>query len=373
MDNIEKTSLTDLQKQNAPAAAQKSGPDYNKLSPEEQAKVQELVKDLDLTDSQQLSQFGVGAQSALASFADNILSTVRSRDAGAVGSMMSDLMVKVKDLDIDALNSGNGGFIGRLFGGLKHSVNKFIARYEKMDVQIDKIVDGLDRSRMDMLKDIGMFDTLYKKNLDAIRFLDITILAGEQKLDEVNTVMIPQSQAAAQASGDPLEAQKVNDLVQLASRFDKKIYDLKLSRVSAIQTGPQIRLIQSGDQVLVDKIQTSILNTIPLWKNQIVIAIGLFRQNKALEMQREVTDTTNELLQKNSEMLKQNTTGIARESERGIIEIETLKKVNSDLISTLEETLKIQADGKAKRQQAEVELGNMEKELKNKLIQISGR
>ncbi|TGA97530.1 toxic anion resistance protein [Sporolactobacillus shoreae] len=372
MENLENTSLSELQKRNDPVAP-KSGPDFSKLSPEEQAKVQAMAKEIDLTDSQQLSQFGVGAQSALASFADNILSTVRSKDTGGVGNMMSELMVKVKDLDISSLNDGNNGFVSRLFGGLKRSVNKFIARYEKMDVQIDKIVDGLDRSRMDMLKDIGMFDTLYKKNLEAIRYLDLTILAGEQKLEEVNTVLIPQAKAAAETSGDPLESQKVNDLAQLANRFDKKIYDLKLSRVSAIQTGPQIRLIQSGDQVLVDKIQTSILNTIPLWKNQIVIAIGLFRQNRALEMQREVTDTTNDLLKKNSEMLKQNTTGIARESERGIIEIETLKKVNSDLISTLEETLKIQADGKAKRQQAEVELGNMEQDLKQKLIQISGR
>lgn len=372
MENQNIHSLTELQKEQTTAPAENSTLSLNKLPVEEQTKVKEMADDIDVSDSQQLAQFGVGAQSALASFADNILSQVRSKDTGDVGNMMSDLMVKVKELDIDSLGQKQG-FFEKMFGGIRRSINKFIARYEKMDNQIDKIVDELDRSRMDMLKDIGMFDTLYKKNLESIHNLDLTILAGELKLKELNQVTIPNAKAAAETSGDPLEAQKVSDLAQLANRFEKKIYDLKLSRTSAIQTGPQIRLIQSGDQVLVDKIQTSILNTIPLWKNQIVIAIGLFRQNKALEMQRQVTETTNDLLKKNSDMLKQNTTGIARESERGIIEIETLKKVNADLISTLEETLKIQADGKAKRQQAEAELGTMEKELKNKLVQIGGR
>lgn len=348
--------------------------DLSKLPAEEKAKVEEMARAIDINDAQQVMQFGIEAQSKIAGFADNILAQVRAKDTGAVGEMMSDLMVKVKDLDIGDLGTGQEtGFFDRLFGGLKHSLNKLIAKYEKMDAQIDRIMDELDKSRMGMLKDIGTFDTLYKKNLEYIKNLDLTIMAGMWKLQEINEQIIPQARAAAEASGDALDAQKVSDLTQVANRFEKKVYDLKLSRTNAIQTAPQIRLIQNGDQVLVDKIQTSILNTIPLWKNQIVIAIGLFRQGKALEMQKEVTDTTNQLLLKNSEMLKQNTTGIARESERGIIEIETLKKVNADLIATLEETLKIQEEGRNKRQQAEIELGNMEQELKNRLIEIRTR
>ena len=368
---MENQSLTQLQQENALASNAGGELDLGKLTPEERARVEEIAGAIDISDSQQVMQFGVEAQSRIAGFADNLLSQVRSKDAGYVGDMMSDLMLKVKDLDVGSLGSGQeDGFFDKLFGGMKRSVDKFVARYEKMDTQIDNIVDALDKSRMEMLKDIGTFDALYRKNLEYIKNLDLTILAGMLKLKEINETVLPKAKADAEASGDSLDAQKVNDLGQLANRFEKKLYDLKLSRVNAIQTAPQIRLIQSGDQVLVDKIQTSILNTIPLWKNQIVIAIGLFRQNKALEAQRRVTDTTNELLIKNSEMLRQNTTGIAKESERGIIEIETLKKVNSDLIATLEETLKIQEEGRTKRLQAETELTSLEHELKEKLLEL---
>ncbi len=344
--------------------------DLEKLSPEDRAKVKELAQSIDISDSQQVMQFGVEAQSKLAAFSDTILEQVRAKDAGEVGGILSDLMVKVKDLDIGSLGTEQEGFFGKLFSSAKHSFDRFIARYEKMDVQIDQIADRLDQNRMALLKDIGTFDMLYQRNLEYIKNLDLTILAGTLKLGEINRTVIPRAKETAQRTGDPLDAQKVDDMVQLANRFEKKIYDLKLSRTSAIQTVPQIRLIQGGNQVLVDKIQTSILNTIPLWKNQIVIAIGLFRQNRALKVQKEVTDTTNELLKKNSEMLKQNTVGIARESERGIIEIETLKKVNADLISTLEETLKIQQEGHQKRRQAETELASLEQDLKEKLIRI---
>lgn len=370
---MEGQSLSQLQKENE-AELQKArtnqAPDLSKLSEQDRSRVEELAKSIDISDSQQVMQFGVEAQSKLASFSDTILEQVRAKDAGEVGTILSDLMVKVKDLDIGSLGAEQDGFFGKLFSGARHSFNKFVARYEKIDVQIDQIADRLDKNRMILLKDIGTFDMLYERNLEYIKNLDLTIMAGTMKLGEINDTVLPQAKAAAQQSGDPLDAQKVDDLIQLANRFEKKIYDLKLSRTSAIQTVPQIRLIQGGNQVLVDKIQTSILNTIPLWKNQIVIAVGLFRQNKALQVQKEVTDTTNELLKKNSELLKQNTIGIAKESERGIIEIDTLKKVNADLISTLEETLKIQQEGHEKRQQAETELASLEQELKERLIRI---
>jgi len=225
---------------------------------------------------------------------------------------------------------------------------------------------------MQLLKDVTMFDNLYEKNLEYLKELDLHIIAGQLKLKEVQDTILPQLKAKAEQSGDPVDAQRFQDMNQMANRFEKKIHDMKLSRMIAIQTSPQIRLIQGNNQVLVEKIQSSILNTIPLWKNQIIIAIGLFKQKKALKLQQEVTATTNELLAKNAEMLKDSSIQVARESERGIVDIETLKKVNNDLISTIEETLKIQQEGKQKRQQAETELIQLESDLKKKLVDIKG-
>ena len=222
------------------------------------------------------------------------------------------------------------------------------------------------------MKDITLLDGLYAKNLDYLRELSVYIAAGQMKLSELREKTLPELQAKAEASKDPMDAQRMQDFNQFLDRFDKKLYDLKLTRMVSIQTAPQVRLIQNSDQLLVEKIQSSILNTIPLWKNQIVIAISLFRQKKALDLQKEVTKTTNELLSKNSEMLKQGTVEVARESERGIVEIETLQKVNTDLISTIEETLRIQEEGRTKRQQAEGELARMEGELKARLTTIKG-
>jgi uncharacterized protein YaaN involved in tellurite resistance len=294
---------------------------------------------------------------------------VRSKDSGYVGEILSDLMVNVKNMDVDDLN-GDGGLFG-FFNGMKRKSQKFMARYEKIGVHIEKIVSELETSRMQLLKDITLLDNLYDKNLEYHRELEYFIIAGEKKIQEIKNITIPALKAEAEKSGDPVDAQKVNDYNQLLNRFEKKVHDLKLSRMIALQTGPQVRLIQNSDQVLVEKIQSSILNTIPLWKNQIVIAISLFRQEKALKQQQEVTETTNDLLSKNSEMLKQNTIEVAKESEKGIVEIETLKKVNMDLIETIEQTLQIQKEGSAKRKQAEEELKLMEQQLKEKLIEVS--
>jgi uncharacterized protein YaaN involved in tellurite resistance len=279
------------------------------------------------------------------------------------------LMVKVKELDVDSLGESEGIF-NRMFGNVKSKARKFVAQYDKLSVQIDKIIDELEKARMGLLKDITLFDGLYEKNLEYLHQLDVYILAGSLKLSELNEKIIPQLKAKAEESNDPVDAQNVKDMLSLANRFEKKLHDLKLSRMIAIQTAPQLRLIQSNGQTLVEKIQSSILNTIPLWKNQIIIAMALFRQEKALKLQSEVSRTTNELLAKNSEMLKVNSIEAARQSEKGIVELETLKKVNSDLIETIEETIRIQQEGREKRRQAELELKSMEDELKKKLMEV---
>lgn len=342
------------------------------LSPEQKSKVNELAGAIDINDSQAIIQYGVAAQSNISNFSDNVLNQIKAKDSGYVGDILTELMLDVKSLDVDAL-AENAGFLGKLFGSLKTKFQKFIAKYETLSVQIEKIVNELDSAKMRLLKDITLLDGMYEKNLEYLKDLDLYILAGSQKLDEINTVMIPKLKQEAEQSGDPVLAQKFKDLTQLANRFEKKLYDLKLSRMISIQTAPQLRIIQNNDQLLVEKIQSSILNTIPLWKNQIVIAISLFRQQKALEMQKKVSDTTNELLSKNAELLKENSLGVARESERGIVEIETLKKVHADLITTIEETLRIQSEGHTKRMQAETELVTLETDLKKKLTDLKDK
>ena len=345
---------------------------FQNLSEEDKLKVQKLVAGIDLVDSRFILQYGMGAQSKISNFADTILSNIRAKDSGYVGSILSDLMLNVKELDVDSINPESKSFFHKIpfISSAIDSTKRFLTRYEKLSIEIEKIIEELDKARFSLLKDILIFDKLYEKNLEYFKELELYILAGAVKLEELQTKIIPEMRMKAEETKDHMDAQKVNDVVQLANIFEKKLYDLELSKTISMQTAPQIRLIQNGDELLVDKIQSSILNTIPLWKNQIIIAMGLFRQKKALKLQKEVTDTTNELILKNSEMLKTNSISIAKESERGIVEIETLKKVNSDLISIIEETLKIQQEGKVKRNQAEQELTSMENSLKEKLIGI---
>ena len=284
-----------------------------------------------------------------------------------MGELMSDLVLKVKEVDVDGLDEGFWDKIPFLKNASR-AVKKFMQRYEKLEVQIDRIEQQLDQARMQMLKDITMFDGLYEKNLEYFRELQIYIAAGEEKLQELQEITLPQLRAEAAAKGDAMSAQVVRDFEDTVNRFEKKIHDLKLSKTVAIQTAPQIRLIQNNDKMLVDKIQTAILSTIPLWKSQIVIALGLHRQESVLKMQRSVSDATNTLLTKNAELLRQNSTEVARESERGIVDLQTLKKVNADLISTIEETIKIQQEGRAARQNAETELLSIEQKLKEALL-----
>ena len=341
------------------------------LSPEQLARVDDIKKQINIEDSQAIITFGVGAQRDISTFADNVLQEVRTKDSGYVGDILTNLVIKVKDIDVDSIGQKESFFSKiPIIGRLVNSFRKFIIRYEKLSIQIEKIIDELDKARMQMFRDITLLDTMYGKNLEYLQNLDLFIAAGQLKLQELQNTVAPQLKMKADETKDPADAQKYNDFMQFLNRFEKKLHDLKLSRMISIQAGPQLRLIQSGDQALVEKIQSSILNTIPLWKNQIVIAITLYRQRSALKLQKEVTDTTNELLRKNSEMLKESTVEIAKETERGIVDIETLKKVNSDLISTIEDVLKIQADGKAKRQMAETELVKIEQELKEKLLSV---
>lgn len=374
LQNLAKSSA---QAQNAQVEKQQEIAEITKrverITPAERDRINEIKNGIDLMDSQMTEQFGVSAQKNIAQFSETILSQIKNKDAGHVGDIMTDLMVKVKDADIDSPDGDS--FLKRLpfIGKLTNSTEKYLSRYQNLETQIDKIESELDKARMGLLKDIGVLDNLYQKNVDYFNELQLYIIAGEEKLRELQEETVPRLREEALASDDPMATQLVNDFENTVNRFEKKVHDLKLSKTMAIQTAPQIKLIQNNDKALVDKIQTAILNTIPLWKSQVVIALSLSKQKAGLEMQRSVSDTTNDLLRKNSEMLKTNTIEVAKESERGIIELETLKKVNDDLITTIDETLKIQKEGQARRLAAEQELLKIEETLKQSLLKtVSG-
>ena len=363
MQNMGTNELTKAE----PVDVDKIRTQIEELTPEQKSRVDDLKNNIDLMNSQAVIQYGVGAQRSIAGFSDNILAQVRSKDSGYVGNLMSDLVLKVKEVGVDQLDDGIFSKLPFLRDASR-AIKKFMQRYEKLEVQIDHIEQELDEARMQMLKDITMFDNLYEKNIEYFRELQIYIAAGEEKIAELREETLPKLHGQAAEKGDAMSAQMVRDFEDTVNRFEKKVHDLKLSKTIAIQTAPQIRLIQNNDKMLVDKIQTAILSTIPLWKSQIVIALGLQRQENVLKMQRSVTDATNTLLSKNAELLKQSSIDVAKESERGIVDLETLKKVNADLISTIEETIKIQKEGRTARQNAETELIGIEQQLKKTLI-----
>ncbi len=336
------------------------------LTDEERAKVEEIKDQIDLTDAQMLMQYGSGAKQNIADFSENILNNVRNKDTGYIGELMVGLVSSVQGLDFESLEKESG--IMGIFKKAEAKVKKFMMQYEKLEMQVDKIEGKLDEARMEMLKDIGMLDTMYEKNLTYFRQLQLYIAAGEEKLKEVREQTIPALRREAEASKDPMNAQVVKDFEDTVGQFEKKLHDLKISRTIAIQTAPQIRLVQNNDKLLADKIQTAIQETIPLWKSQIVMALGLYRQQEALKLQRDITDATNQLLLKNSETLKQNTLDVARETERGIVDIATLKKANENLVATMNEAVKIQQDGRKKRQEAEAELEKLEQDIRKSLM-----
>ena len=343
---------------------------YEMLSEEEKKAIDEFVKKVDVTDSAQVLQYGSGAQTKISSFSDSVLDTVKTKNTGEVGDLLADLVANVKDFNTDVPASLAPKGIQGLFFNAKKEIDKLIAKYSKVETNVDKIEKQLETQKIKMLKDITIFDTMYEKNLEYFKELSLYIIAGEKKLDELRNEVLPALQKAAEESGEQQDVQKVNDMVSTINRFEKKLYDLKTTRIISIQMAPQIRLIQNNDSELVEKIQSSLINTIPLWKNQIVISLGLANAKEALGVQKAVTDTTNEMLQRNSELLKQGTIEIAEESEKSIVNVETLKKTNKDIIETLDKVLEIHENGRKKRVEAEKELLNIEKELKDKMLEI---
>lgn len=342
------------------------------LTSEDRARVDKIKETVDVTDPNMVIQYGLPAQNKIAAFADSLLADLRTQDADAAGQAMTELLARVKELDVDGLTKGSQGSRIPLIGRFVDRVKRFDARYQKLSATVDKLLTALERARMGLLKDVTVLDKMYELNLEHLRQLDLYIAAGEEILQELETTRVPSLQVAAQTSTDPMAAQRLTDVKQAAARFERRLHDLKLTRMVTIQTAPQIRLIQGNDQNLVEKIQSSITTTVPLWKNQVVIALSLYRQQQALTLQRAVTDTANELLLKNAELLRTGSAEVARETERGIVDIETLQKVNDELVSTLEETIRIQEEGHARRLQTETELIRLQSDLKQKLIELRG-
>jgi uncharacterized protein YaaN involved in tellurite resistance len=299
-----------------------------------------------------------------------MLDQVQKKDIGEIGDILNDLMRKLDQVNPEELAPEKKNFFSRMFGKISNSVQEILSKYQKTSAQIDRISVKLDLSKKTLLKDIQMLEQLYEKNKDYFHALNIYIAAGELKVEELQTRTIPELKKKAEETGDQMAFQEVNDMIQFTDRLEKRLHDLKLSRQITIQSAPQIRLIQNTNQTLAEKIQSSIMTAIPLWKNQIAIALTLIRQRHAVEAQKQVSKTTNELLLRNAEMLKANTVETAQENERGLVDIETLKKTQESLVSTLEETLRIQQEGRAKRHQAEQELVTMENELKQKLLDL---
>lgn len=340
---------------------------------EHRAKAYQIAEQIDPANHQAMIQYGTQAQGKLLSFSHTMLEHVQKQDVGEIGDIINDLMKRLNEVNPDELKDGKPSLFARMFGKISGSIQEVLSKYQKTGAQIDRISVKLDRSKNVLLSDIKLLEQLYETNKEYFHALNVYIAAGEIKLEEMNEKIIPELKRKAQASNDQMKFQEVNDMIQFADRLDKRLHDLKLSREITIQSAPQIRLIQNTNQALVEKIQSSIMTAIPLWKNQVAIALTLIRQRHAVEAQKQVSKTTNELLLKNAEMLKTNTIETAKENERGLVDIETLKKTQESLITTLEETLRIQEEGRHKRRSAEQELATMENDLRIKLLEIKGK
>ncbi len=341
-----------------------------RLSEEEQKKAQQIAAQIPVGNNEAIITYGANAQNELTRFSNSMLNHVQANDIGPIGDVLNELMGKLSTLDPDELSPQKKGFFGKMFSKAKGSINEMMSKYQKLGTQIDKISVQLEHNKAGLLKDVQNLDQLYEQNKSYFQALNIYIAAAELKRDEIMNEVIPQLRAKAEASQDQMEVQEMNDMLQYVDRLEKRLHDLQLSRQITIQSAPQIRMIQQTNQTLAEKIQSSIMTAIPLWKNQIAIALTLNRQQQAVESQKLVTKTTNDLLLKNSEMLKQNTIETARENERGLVEIETLKQTQENLITTIEETLTIQQEGRAKRQEVEIEIARMEGELKQRLLNV---
>lgn len=337
------------------------------LTEEERRTVDTFAKQIDLTNSTMVLQYGAGTQKKMADFSETALENVRSKDLGEVGELLTGVVKELKSFDEEE----EKGFFG-IFKKASSKIETMKAKYAKAETNVNEIVKVLESHQVQLLKDVAILDKMYELNLTYFKELTMYILAGKKKLKEVRETTLAQLLKKAEESGLPEDAQAAKDMDSMCIRFEKKLHDLELTRMVSIQTAPQIRLVQNNDTLMVEKIQSTIVNTIPLWKSQMVLALGVEHSSQAAAAQREVTDMTNELLRKNAEKLKMATIETAKESERGIVDMETLKATNESLISTLDEVMNIQREGRQKRQEAEAELRNMEQELKNKLLQIQG-
>ena len=344
-------------------------PELEKLSEAEQAAVREFAKQIDVTNTNQVLSYGAAAQTNISEFSGAALGNVRSKDLGEVGGMLSDLVVELKGLNFDP--EEKKGFLG-LFKKATNNIAALKTQYNKAEVNVDRITAELEKHERVLLKDIATLDKMYEMNQAYFKELTMYILAGQLKCKELRETELPALQKKAEESGAPEDAQAASDFANMIGRFEKRLHDLELTRIISLQMAPQIRLIQNNDSLMIEKIQTSIVNTIPLWKSQMVLALGLSHSRQAMEAQRQVSEMTNELLRKNAEALKMGSVEIAKESERGIVDIETLKETNQSLIDTLEEVRVIQEEGAQKRKEAELELGRIEGELKQKLLNLRG-
>ena len=343
--------------------------ELTELSEEEKETVNEYVSNIDINDSQMVLQYGAGVQKEIANFSEAALGSVKNKDLGEIGELLTGVVTELKDFDA---TEEKGGFLG-IFKKAGNRMTAIKAKYDKAEKNINNIVKVMEGHQVTLMKDIAMLDQMYETNLKYFKELSLYIVAGKEKLKEAREVELPKLLAKAEETGLPEDAQAAKDYASMVDRFEKKVYDLELTRNISMQMAPQIRLIQSNDTVMTEKIQSTLLNTIPLWKSQMVIAIGLDHSQDAAKAQREVTDATNELLKKNAEALKMASIETAKESERGIVDIETLTQTNQTLIDTFDEVMKIQAEGRTKRAEAEVELQRIENEMKAKLIEVSSQ
>ena len=355
---------TALVQEAAPAA----GPDLSILSPAEQQAVKSFAKQIDISNSQQVLQYGAAAQKNIADFSESALDSVRTKDMGQIGDMLTDLVAELKSIDTPEQKKGLAG----LFQRANNSVEKMKLQYSKAETNVDRISEALEKHQITLMKDIAVLDQMYDKNLEYYKQLTMYILAGREKLAEEQNGTLAELRRKAQESGKTEDAQAANDYANLIDRFEKKLHDLELTRMVSLQMGPQIRMLQNNDTLMTEKIQSSLVNTIPLWKSQMVLNLGIHHSQQAMEAQRQVTDMTNQLLRSNADMLKMATVETAKEAERSVVDIETLKHTNESLISTLDEVLQIQTEGRQKRQQAEVEMRRIEGELKQKLLELRG-
>lgn len=335
------------------------------LTPEEQKMVNDFAAKIDIENTNQILQYGAGTQKKMADFSDTALENVKTQDLGEIGELISNVVGELKDFDVQE----EGKFFG-FFRKQTSKIENLKNKYDKAQANVEKIIDSLQQHQVRLMKDSAMLDKMYEQNLNYFKELTMYILAGKKKLEETRNGKLAEMKNKAALSGLPEDAQAARDLDEKCSRFEKKLHDLELTRTIAMQTAPQIRLIQNNDTVMVEKIQTTIVNTIPLWKSQMVLALGIAHSAEAAQAQRQVTDITNELLRKNAETLHMATVETAKESERGIVDLETLQKTNADLIQTLDDVMRIQMEGRQKRQAAEMEMHRMEEELKRKLLEI---